>query len=74
MTSGYSSLEMSPIVERVEKAILSLPERQRDVIKMKYLWVNMHDRSRAKKIHMNYHAFRRDLDHARWYIKGVIDQ
>ena len=29
MTSGYSSLEMSPIVERVEKAILSRPEGRR---------------------------------------------
>lgn len=73
MTTGFSSLEMSGVVERVEKAVLALPKLQQDVIKMKYLWVNLRDCDRAKKLHMSYSGFRHQLDRARWYIKGQLD-
>ncbi len=72
MATGRPVLEMPGVVQRVESAIRQLPKRKQEVIKTKYLWVNMSDRSRARRLHMSYAHFRNVLDCIRWYLAGKL--
>lgn len=70
--TGRAVISMPDIVETIEQAVVTLPNRQREAIKLKYLRRYMSDRSRAKKLHLSYSMFRRELDRARWFIGGKI--
>lgn len=69
---GPRRLDVPELVERTEAAVVSLPARQREALRLKYLWIGGRDQERAKKLRMSYDSYKREVERARWYVGGKL--